>query len=266
MPVLPLEGSSRVAPGASRPAFSASSTICLAMRSLTLPVGFWLSSLAHRRTPGFGDSRGRPTSGVLPIASARSSWRMGLPAFGHPARGTACHRRKDGDHVAVVELGIERAEEADVLVIDVDVHEAVLPSASTLLAPSEYFRRMVGIRTSTAIGAIEPPGGSRRRRLDPLASIGSERAVALGAGDQPVPTSSVAAGGSLAVPHGRGESRGRADRSRIAPVPVEPAHADHPPTGSGLGATRTSTSLTCPSRMLKPRRLGAFRSASERIR
>src|SRR6266511_3161349 len=128
MPVLPLEGSSRVAPGASRPAFSASSTICLAMRSLTLPVGFWLSSLAHRRTPGFGDSRGRPTSGVLPIASARSSWRMGLPAFGHPARGTACHRRKDGDHVAVVELGIERAEEADVLVVDVDVHEAVQPT------------------------------------------------------------------------------------------------------------------------------------------
>src|SRR6266545_262765 len=34
-------------------------------------------------------------------------------------------RRQDGDHVAVVELGVERAEEADVLVVDVDVHEAV---------------------------------------------------------------------------------------------------------------------------------------------
>src|SRR6266511_3007415 len=120
----------------------------------------------------------------------------------------------------------------------------VLPSASTLLAPSEYFRRMVGIRTSTAIGAIEPPGGSRRRRLDPLASIGSERAVALSAGDQPVPTSSVAAGGSLAVPHGRGESRGRADRSRIALFHVEPAHADQHSTPSRLAAKRVIAPLS----------------------
>ena len=73
MPVLPLDGSIRVAPGASLPDFSASSTIALAIRSLTLPVGLWPSSLAQRRTSGRGDSRGSPTRGVLPMASARSS-------------------------------------------------------------------------------------------------------------------------------------------------------------------------------------------------
>src|SRR6266542_3112341 len=232
MPVLPLEGSSRVAPGASRPAFSASSTICLAMRSLTLPVGFWLSSLAHRRTPGFGDSRGRPTSGVLPIASARSSWRMGLPAFGHPARGTACHRRKDGDHVAVVELGIERAEEADVLVIDVDVHEAVQPT----------------------VRCEQLAGDAREARLEVAEEVADGAALGLDA-----------LGAIRVFPQDGRDTNfhgHRGDRTSWR----EPAHADHPPTGSGLGATRTSTSLTCPSRMLKPRRLGAFRSASERIR
>src|SRR5919197_156658 len=81
MPVLPLDGSIRVAPGARRPDFSASSTIALAMRSLTLPVGLWLSSLAHRRTPGPDENFGKPTSGVLPIASTRSSYRMAYPPF-----------------------------------------------------------------------------------------------------------------------------------------------------------------------------------------
>src|SRR6266498_1755837 len=42
--------------------------------------------------------------------------------------GPAGDRRQDGDHIAVVELGVERAEEADVLVVDVDVHEAVQPA------------------------------------------------------------------------------------------------------------------------------------------
>src|SRR5215217_5989813 len=118
MPVLPLDGSTRVAPGARRPAFSASSTMARAMRSLTLPVGLWPSSLAHSRTPGRGESLGSPTSGVLPIASARSSCRTAGSA-------PAGHGREDGDHVAVVELGVERAQEPDVLVVDVDVDEAV---------------------------------------------------------------------------------------------------------------------------------------------
>jgi hypothetical protein len=73
MPVLPLDGSSRVSPGWRRPVFSASSTIALAMRSFTLPVGLALSSLAHSRTPSRGDRCGRPISGVFPIESARSS-------------------------------------------------------------------------------------------------------------------------------------------------------------------------------------------------
>lgn len=33
------------------------------MRSFVEPVGFWPSSLAHSRTPGFGDIEGMPTSG-----------------------------------------------------------------------------------------------------------------------------------------------------------------------------------------------------------
>src|SRR5512132_1361460 len=116
MPVLPLDGSTRVAPGASRPAFSASSTMALAMRSLTLPVGLWPSSLAHRRTWGEGESLGSPTSGVLPMASARSSYRTVL---------SPGHGREDGDHVAVGQLGVQGAQEPDVLVVDVDVDEAV---------------------------------------------------------------------------------------------------------------------------------------------
>jgi hypothetical protein len=51
----------------------------------------------------------------------RTAARRGAP---DPAR-PAGHRRQDGDRVAVAELGLERAEEADVLVVDVDVHEAV---------------------------------------------------------------------------------------------------------------------------------------------
>src|SRR5574341_1434821 len=141
----------------------------------------------------------------------------------------------------------------------------VLPWASTLLAPSEYFLRMVGIRTSTAIKTIEPPGEGRHRRLGPSASIGSGRAVALCAGAGPAPTSSVAGCGSLAVPHGRGEPGGRAARP-LDPGLVGHAHDHHPPTGSGLAATRTSTSLTSPSRILKARSLGASRSASDRMR
>ena len=43
-----------------------------AMRSLVEPVGLFPSSLAHRRTPGFGDMLGIPTSGVPPMASRMS--------------------------------------------------------------------------------------------------------------------------------------------------------------------------------------------------
>src|SRR5205823_5806489 len=76
MPVLPEVGSRMVAPGFRRPSRSASSTMALAMRSFSEPVGFWPSSFAHMRTPGFGDSRWMPTSGVSPIAARMSSARM----------------------------------------------------------------------------------------------------------------------------------------------------------------------------------------------
>jgi hypothetical protein len=72
MPVLPDVGSRMAWPGAIAPLASAASIIDLATRSLTEPVGFWPSSLAKILTPGFGDSVGSSTRGVLPIASTRS--------------------------------------------------------------------------------------------------------------------------------------------------------------------------------------------------
>ena len=60
-----------VQPGVSMPSRSPSSIMYLAMRSLTLPVGFWPSSLAKKRTLGVGLRCGSSTSGVLPIVSSR---------------------------------------------------------------------------------------------------------------------------------------------------------------------------------------------------
>ncbi len=62
--MLPDDGSTMVCPGCRWPCFSASSIIALAMRSLTEPNGFWLSSLARIRTSGFGDSAETSTIGV----------------------------------------------------------------------------------------------------------------------------------------------------------------------------------------------------------
>src|SRR5688572_3278465 len=57
------------------PFSSASSMRARATRSLTEPVGLADSSFAQMRTPGLGDSRFSSTSGVLPIAATRSSYR-----------------------------------------------------------------------------------------------------------------------------------------------------------------------------------------------
>jgi len=73
IPVFPEVGSRMVAPRASTPSFSACSTMKKAARSLTDPVGFRSSSLAHSRTSGAGDSRGSPTSGVPPSESSSES-------------------------------------------------------------------------------------------------------------------------------------------------------------------------------------------------
>ena len=70
MPVLPDDGSRIVCPGCSSPSFSARSMMLRAMRSLTEPNGFWLSSLATMRTLGFGDSTLTSIIGVLPISSS----------------------------------------------------------------------------------------------------------------------------------------------------------------------------------------------------
>ncbi len=67
MPVLPEVGSRIVWPGRIAPFSSASSISARATRSLTEPVGLRDSSFAQMRTPGFGESRGNSTSGVLPI-------------------------------------------------------------------------------------------------------------------------------------------------------------------------------------------------------
>src|SRR5262249_13805925 len=69
MPVLPLVGSTSVAPGLTMPRRSASSTMASAIRSFTLPPGFSDSILASTvAPPGFG-MRFRRTRGVAPTRS-----------------------------------------------------------------------------------------------------------------------------------------------------------------------------------------------------
>src|SRR4051794_805863 len=121
MPVLPLVGSSTVQPGVSRPSFSACSTMKNAGLSLIDPVGFRSSSLAQSRTVSDGDRRGRPTSGVRPSASSNESYR----AIGGPLAGASGDRRQDRHDVAVDHRGLYAAEEPDILVVEVDVDEAV---------------------------------------------------------------------------------------------------------------------------------------------
>src|SRR4051794_32060983 len=78
------------------------------------PVGLRSSSLAHNRTSGDGDSRGRPTSGVPPTESSRLSNRISAAGDG----------RQHDHHVAVLDAGLEPTGEADVLVVDIHVDEA----------------------------------------------------------------------------------------------------------------------------------------------
>src|SRR5215213_10575578 len=106
-----------VAPGVSEPSFSAASTMEMAARSLIDPVGLWSSSLAHSRTSGVGDRFGSPTSGVPPRESTREAKRA--------MRSAAGDGREDRHRVAVLDLGVQGAGETDVLVVDVDVDEAV---------------------------------------------------------------------------------------------------------------------------------------------
>src|SRR3954471_4595976 len=147
MPVLPEVGSRIVQPGRSRPSFSATSTIFSAARSLMEPVGFWSSSLAHSRTSAEGESRGRPTSGVLPTESRAESKRtrtesvrgLAQPGLDPPDRAAS---PRDGwqydDLVTVAHRRLEPTGEPHVLVVDVDVDEA-RRFASPVLGPDEPF-------------------------------------------------------------------------------------------------------------------------------
>src|SRR6185437_6425562 len=123
MPVLPEVGSKIVEPGRSRPSFSACSIMKKAARSFTDPVGFRSSSLAHRRTSSEGDSRGSPTSGVLPNDARSDSKRIQPVPFRQKVLVAAGYRGQDGDGVAVRDGGLQAAEEPDVLVVLVDVDE-----------------------------------------------------------------------------------------------------------------------------------------------
>ena len=67
-PVLPLVGSTMVAPGLSWPAFSAASIIESAMRSLMLPPGLVRSALIHTSRPG--NRRSKRICGVRPMVSS----------------------------------------------------------------------------------------------------------------------------------------------------------------------------------------------------
>src|SRR5918998_5686307 len=124
MPVLPDVGSSTVQPGCSRPSASAFSIIARAGRSLMEPVGLRSSSFAHSRTCGAGESDGRPTSGVSPTACNSESYRAMTPP-GVGLTHTAGDGGQDRDGRVLPNRGLEAAGEPHVLVVDVDVHEAV---------------------------------------------------------------------------------------------------------------------------------------------
>src|SRR6478609_12181661 len=122
MPVFPLVGSITVQPERNRPSRSARATMASAGRSLMEPVGLRSSSLAHSRTDGDGDSRGRPTRGVPPTASIRLWYRvMSSVASASPARDG----RQDRHVVTLSDGGLQATGEPHVLVVDVDVHEPV---------------------------------------------------------------------------------------------------------------------------------------------
>ena len=82
MPVFPLVGSTRVEPARSAPRRSASSIIDRAMRSFTLPPGFWDSTLARIVALPARAIRARRTSGVFPMRSSTLSAIRGRPVIG----------------------------------------------------------------------------------------------------------------------------------------------------------------------------------------
>src|ERR1700730_14296091 len=112
MPVLPLVGSTSVAPAASTPRRSASSTIASAIRSLTLPPGFSDSILASTVAPPARGRRLSRTRGVAPISSRTepaSRGRAGAVAF-LVVMGKSCgEARVSGEESSDVVHGAGRA-------------------------------------------------------------------------------------------------------------------------------------------------------------
>src|SRR3712207_3872786 len=96
-------------PGLSFPSFSAASILEMEPPSLIDREGCCRASRRGRRSGRWGVLF-RETGG-------------GAASEGRSA--AAGDRREDGDRVAVLDLGVERTGEAHVLVVDVDVHEAV---------------------------------------------------------------------------------------------------------------------------------------------
>src|SRR3990172_7630272 len=123
IPVFPLVGSRIVLSGVSSPSFSAALTMYRAMRSFTLPVGLWPSSLAYTATPGFGLRCRRRTSGVLPMVSRIDS--QSMVAAGASLARAAGQRRQDREDVAFLERRVQLAQEAHIFIVQVYVHKAV---------------------------------------------------------------------------------------------------------------------------------------------
>src|SRR3989442_5977721 len=124
MPVLPDVASSRIERGRRRPFASRSSISARATRSLTEPVGLAASSLANRRTFGFGASLGISTVGVSPIDSTMPEKRLpARAATGAATSAAAGERRQEPDLVAVAARCLVPAEVAHVLAGLADAYE-----------------------------------------------------------------------------------------------------------------------------------------------
>src|SRR5260370_16903375 len=132
IPVLPEVESRITLPGLSLPSAIPASSMLFAGRSLIEPPGLKPSSLAKIRTPGFSNpavSRLISSSGVLPIRSstlrARPTGTTSRPSAKCGLRlASAGDRGNDSDVVAILDLGVNRVEKADVVAVEIDIHEA----------------------------------------------------------------------------------------------------------------------------------------------
>src|SRR6267142_2087440 len=122
-PVWPEVHSAIVPPGLSWPERSAASTIASAMRSLTLPPGLKVSSLASTGQGQPRVTRCNRTSGVFPMvsrmlslywtrSSTRLTWELRSPRDAEASfhGGLRAQRRQLGFLVSVIDVGLELRE------------------------------------------------------------------------------------------------------------------------------------------------------------